>query len=205
VQTQALLAYDSSIDTAKMVRAMRNGAVDYFLWPDGKVFLLNAINSEARRRALIQRSAMMDGLFSLSDNDLAILRFFKEGRTPEEAEGKLSTNFANAKERADAIVQMLDSSGIEQAVETATIWRDLERKIHAQARMADALSRLKSLTARERQVLAAIGQGLSSKEAALKLGISSRTIDTHRTAIFSKIRVRNVAQAIHIAIFGGVV
>jgi DNA-binding NarL/FixJ family response regulator len=49
------------------------------------------------------------------------------------------------------------------------------------------------LTAREKEIIALIAQGFTSKEIAAKLGISVVTVETHRTNVMTKIGVRNVA------------
>jgi FixJ family two-component response regulator len=53
------------------------------------------------------------------------------------------------------------------------------------------------LTRREREVLARMVVGASSKEAARELGVSSRTIEGHRANIMKKVGVRNAAELIH--------
>lgn len=55
------------------------------------------------------------------------------------------------------------------------------------------------LTPREKQILAAIAEGLQSKAIAWKLGISVRTVDLHRSNILAKLSVRNTSQAVAIA------
>lgn len=62
---------------------------------------------------------------------------------------------------------------------------------------ADAvLARFPSLTAREAEVLALIADGLSNGEIASRLFVSVATVKTHINAIFSKLAVRDRAQAI---------
>jgi len=56
------------------------------------------------------------------------------------------------------------------------------------------------LTSRETQVLKGLAQGQSNKEVAARLGISPRTIDTHRAHIMEKLRVRTLSDLIHFAI-----
>ena len=52
------------------------------------------------------------------------------------------------------------------------------------------------LTEREREVLTLIAQGVSNKEIAERLVISSKTVSNHITNIFSKLQVADRAQAI---------
>jgi DNA-binding NarL/FixJ family response regulator len=54
-------------------------------------------------------------------------------------------------------------------------------------------SDLGSLTAREREVLRGIAQGHTNKAIAAELGISHRTVETHRESLMRKLRIRTVA------------
>jgi DNA-binding NarL/FixJ family response regulator len=58
------------------------------------------------------------------------------------------------------------------------------------------LARFPSLTRREAEVLALIGDGLSNAEIARSLFVSVATVKTHINAIFAKLAVRDRAQAI---------
>jgi len=51
------------------------------------------------------------------------------------------------------------------------------------------------LTAREREVLAALSAGLANKQIARRLGISEKTVKTHLTRVFSRIGVQDRTQA----------
>lgn len=61
------------------------------------------------------------------------------------------------------------------------------------------------LTAREREVLQLIAEGLSSKEVAAALGVSTRTAETHRTSLMNKLGVHKVAGLVRFAIREGFV
>jgi two-component system nitrate/nitrite response regulator NarL len=54
-------------------------------------------------------------------------------------------------------------------------------------------TRLSKLTSREREVLALVARGHTSKEIALLLGVSVRTVDTHREHIKSKLEIHSIA------------
>jgi DNA-binding CsgD family transcriptional regulator len=56
-----------------------------------------------------------------------------------------------------------------------------------------------SLTVRERQVLALVTCGLAGKQVARRLGISPKTVERHKTRIFSKLGVANQAAAAGLA------
>ena len=68
---------------------------------------------------------------------------------------------------------------------------------------ARARHKLAQLTKREQQVAAGIVDGLSSKELAIPLGISYRTVELHRANIMSKFGTRNMASLIRILVEAG--
>jgi two-component system, NarL family, nitrate/nitrite response regulator NarL len=57
-----------------------------------------------------------------------------------------------------------------------------------------------TLTQREREILAPLAQGLSNREIARILGISTNTVNHHVTRIFAKLNARNRVQAALMAI-----
>jgi DNA-binding NarL/FixJ family response regulator len=61
------------------------------------------------------------------------------------------------------------------------------------------------LTPRERDVLGLIGEGLSNKEMARRLGISVHTVKFHLEALFSKLDATSRAEAVAKGLRGGVI
>jgi DNA-binding NarL/FixJ family response regulator len=59
------------------------------------------------------------------------------------------------------------------------------------------------LTERERDVLIRIARGLSNKESAAELGISVRTVESHRDSLMRKTGLRNVAALTRFALESG--
>jgi DNA-binding NarL/FixJ family response regulator len=64
---------------------------------------------------------------------------------------------------------------------------------------------LGQLTARERQVLVGVAQGHTNREIAVQLGISHRTVETHRESLMRKLGVRTVAGLTRLALEAGLV
>lgn len=68
---------------------------------------------------------------------------------------------------------------------------------------ADAAPTLDALTARERDVLGGIAEGKTNKQMAHSLGISPRTVETHRESLMRKLGIRNVAGLTRFALESG--
>ncbi|MBS3895628.1 MAG: response regulator transcription factor [Xanthomonadaceae bacterium] len=63
----------------------------------------------------------------------------------------------------------------------------------------------RNLTAREREVFHLIAEGLTTKEIARRLGISTKTAENHRARVLGKLEVRNAAEVVRYAIRRGLV
>ena len=79
--------------------------------------------------------------------------------------------------------------------------RALNQYAHNQAVGSDP----DKLTNRERDVLIGIAEGLSNKAMASRLGISARTIETHRSNIMRKLNIRTIAGLTRFAVSHGLV
>jgi DNA-binding CsgD family transcriptional regulator len=80
---------------------------------------------------------------------------------------------------------------------------ELETSTRASTPAADPRAQLASLSAREREVLVALADGLTNRELAERLFISERTANRHLSNIFTKLGVRNRTVAARIAIEAG--
>ena len=69
----------------------------------------------------------------------------------------------------------------------------------------DAPVGLTVLTDREREVLQLIAEGLSSKEIAGQLGVSLKTVDSHRSNLMEKLDIHKVAGLVKFAVRAGLV
>jgi FixJ family two-component response regulator len=65
-----------------------------------------------------------------------------------------------------------------------------------------AARRIAGLTPRERQVVEMVVEGNPNKQVAYVLGISQRTVETHRATAMKKIGARTLSELIHLAIVG---
>jgi DNA-binding NarL/FixJ family response regulator len=61
------------------------------------------------------------------------------------------------------------------------------------------------LTARERQILVHIAEGMTNREIGAQLGISTRTVEAHRDSLMRKIGIRTVAGLTRLALEQGLI
>ena len=78
-------------------------------------------------------------------------------------------------------------------------FRRLSQRQVTGERTKDAAVKLQALTARERDVLRGLAQGLPNKTIAYDLGISPRTVEIHRANLMTKLGVRSLSEALRIA------
>lgn len=98
----------------------------------------------------------------------------------------------------DFIEKPFEDEQLRKAIDTAFALE--RRRIDAVEAARLDLERLARLTSREREVLEHAARGLHAKEIAKALGISSRTVEVHKTRIMEKLEVRNVAELVRFAI-----
>jgi RNA polymerase sigma factor (sigma-70 family) len=98
----------------------------------------------------------------------------------------------------DFIEKPFDDSQLRAAIDTAFAL-ERQRVEGDETRRADT-EKLARLTSREREVLEHAARGLHAKEIAAALGISARTVETHKTRIMEKLEVRNIAELVRFAL-----
>lgn len=115
------------------------------------------------------------------------------------AHGDVATARAAFRSQAvDFLEKPFDNAQLYAAIETAFALEGRRIQRHDNRR-SDA-QKLDRLTAREREVLEHAAHGLHAKEIAAALGISSRTVEVHKTRIMEKLEVRNLAELVRFAI-----
>lgn len=98
----------------------------------------------------------------------------------------------------DFIEKPFEEPQLRAAIEAAF---ELERRRSSEAGLRKAhAERLARLTAREREVLRHAAKGLHAKEIGRALGISSRTVEVHKTRIMEKLEVRNIGELVRFAL-----
>lgn len=91
-----------------------------------------------------------------------------------------------------------------EAFFSPVIARQLGDAVRAEEAHREEEDRLGRLTARERDVLLLVVRGRTNKEAAAALGISHRTVESHRENLMKKLGIRTVAELTRFALDSGV-
>jgi len=76
---------------------------------------------------------------------------------------------------------------------TARVTRQISVGLRQEIEAEQLRARVESLTNREHEVLLLVADGLTNREIGERLGISPRTVETHRERVMGKLRIRSVA------------
>ncbi|MEO8475988.1 MAG: response regulator transcription factor [Actinomycetota bacterium] len=88
----------------------------------------------------------------------------------------------------------------------AVIHPQLTKTFIEEVRLSDSdVPRAAPLSKREREILQKVADGATTRQVASELGISPHTVKTHLERIFEKLSANDRAQAVAIAIRGGIV
>jgi DNA-binding NarL/FixJ family response regulator len=104
---------------------------------------------------------------------------------------------------ASDLLQAIDAVKTGQSYLSPSITQQV---VDAIARPGDtAPSGVSMLTDREREVLQLVAEGLSSKEIAGVLGVSLKTVDSHRSNLMEKLDIHKVSGLVRFAIRSGLI
>ncbi len=92
-----------------------------------------------------------------------------------------------------------------EAFYSPPVARQLSEAVRGELARERRTSDLGTLSQREREVLRGIARGQTNKEIATELGISHRTVETHRESLMRKLRIRTVAGLTRFALELGLV
>ena len=168
-------------------------------WPSGAAFLKDVRHAEQGCVLLDIRMPEIDGLDvqrMLAERGVTMPIIIMTGH------GDISIAVRAMKAGAvDFLEKPFAKSALLAAVEAA--FDRIATTDSAAVRAADADRILGVLTAREREVLDGLAQGLPNKTIAYDLGISPRTVEVHRANVMTKLDVRSLSDALRIAFAAG--
>ncbi len=122
-------------------------------------------------------------ILSMYDDPEFVLQALRSG-----ADGYILKD-ASPAELREAITEILD--GKEYLSDRVT--HQLSVALRAELERDKHRARFEQLTPREREVLVEIARGHTNRETGEILGISTRTVETHRERVMAKLRIRSVA------------
>lgn len=118
----------------------------------------------------------------------------------------VSYNMAVAAKADGFMIKNADVKELMQAIDTiAKGGKHFPKRERQKDAFIETDQELVKLTGREKEVLKSIANGLSNKEIAEELGISHRTVDTHRTHLKEKLGVNGIAGLVRYAFKIGLV
>ena len=79
------------------------------------------------------------------------------------------------------------------------------RFLHDDSTTTEAAAAEETLSSREREILRLVAQGGTNKSVAAALGVSTRTVETHRAAIMRKLHASSTAELVRYAIRNGLI
>jgi FixJ family two-component response regulator len=132
----------------------------------------------------------LQGRLAEIDHDLPIVFVTGQGDIPTSVRAMKSG-------AADFLTKPVDTKALVTAVREALAKGSQMRQ--ASADRAQLQARHARLTAREREVLAALVAGKLNKQIAADLGIVEQTVKFHRARIMERMEARTVAELMHIA------
>ncbi|GGX82242.1 response regulator [Streptomyces hiroshimensis] len=94
-----------------------------------------------------------------------------------------------------AVRTVAAGEGLISPAVTRRLIAEFARPAHGRAPGAEEPAALESLTRREREVLVALGEGLSNAEVAGRLGMAEATVKTHVSRLLGKLELRSRVQA----------
>ena len=178
---------------------LKTSGFDVQAWPSGVAFLKEARSAPSGCILLDVRMPEMDGLEvqqALIERGIAMPVIVLTGH------GDISIAVRAMKAGAvDFLEKPFEKVRLLEAIEEA--FARLEDTASRADRAQDAAVAIASLTAREREVLEGLAQGLPNKTIAYDLDISSRTVEVHRANLMSKLNVRSLSEALRIAFAAG--
>jgi DNA-binding NarL/FixJ family response regulator len=151
---------------------------------------LSGLDAAARIRDAVPEAAIL--VLSIHDHEEYVMQsvragaqgYLRKDSSPAELRGAVRALYEGGSYFSAPVVRSISGRG----------GRDHERE----------QSKLAGLTPREREVLVEIARGRTNKEMAAQLGISVRTVESHRDTLMRKLGIRGAAALTRFAVDAGI-
>ena len=142
--------------------------------------VMNGLDATRRIREISPRSAIL--VFTMIDSEELVRDVLSAGARGYLLKSDIDRLVVTAVEALSAGLPFLNTAASERVLEGYLRNPNATRAGH------------EPLTLREREVCQAVAEGLTNKEAARRLGISLKTIETHRSSLMRKIGAHNTLE-----------
>ena len=175
--------------------------------PDASWTYFNRAWLEFRGRSMAEETGngWTEGLHP-DDRDICLETYLKSftARQPYRLEYRLQRADGEYRWVEDQGIPRLDAAGVCAGFSGAAVDISDRRRPYVKPD-EEALRIVFTLTERERQVLVLIAEGKSTRRAARQLGISYKTVESHRSRILEKLGVHETASMVRYAIRAGLI
>jgi DNA-binding NarL/FixJ family response regulator len=154
---------------------------------------LNGVEATQQIVARSKNTAVM--ILSMHSDERYILRAVRAG-----ALGYLLKDSVE-----DGLIQAVERLHLGQPYFSPAVAATLRKRQFRDPRLRDVDDLYDSLTERERQLYHLLAEGNSSKQIAVRLGISVHTVETHRTRIMEKLEIHGLAELVLSAVRRGLI
>ncbi|MGE0126595.1 MAG: response regulator [Blastocatellales bacterium] len=103
-------------------------------------------------------------------------------------------------EPGQRLIEAIEALSQHQLYFTPVVSETLLNAFLSNGRKREDASAFSVLTERERVVIQLLAEGKGNREVALSLGISAKTVESHRSAIMRKLGLHSIADIVHYAI-----
>jgi DNA-binding NarL/FixJ family response regulator len=152
---------------------------------------MNGIDVTRNVRKLSPKTCVV--VLSMHSDEGYVLEALRAGAKAYVLKDSIADDLLHAMREAVLGRRYLSHSLSEQAIEG-----------YLQKEEGSALKPHERLTVREREVLHMLAQGLNNEEIAVRLSVSRRTVEVHRSHVMQKLGVHNQVQLLRYAIQAGI-
>lgn len=129
-------------------------------------------------------------IFTGTETEEMVLSLFEAG----------ARSYVLKSESRDQLIQALRSLAQHKPYFTSHIGEIVFARLLGKSGPAAELPERGRLTAREREIVQLLGEGSSNKEVAETLGVSIKTVETHRAAIMRKLKLESFSDLVRYAV-----